>query len=88
MAYLEQAYNAEVVTPNDDADLTLSGGAITEGSNNGACLYIGTGGNIKVTMLGGQTVTFINVFDGTFMPIQVKKVWATDTDATDILALY
>ena len=88
MAYLEQAYNAEAVTPNDNADLTLSGGAIVEGSNNGACLYIGTGGNIKVTMLGGQVVTFVNVLDGTFMPIQVRRVWATDTDAADILALY
>lgn len=88
MAYLEQAYNAEAVIPNDNADLTLSGGAIVEGSNNGACLYIGTGGNIKVTMLGGQTVTFVSVPDGTFMPIQVRRVWDTDTDAADILALY
>lgn len=88
MAYLEQAYNAEYVTPDDNADLTLSGGAIVEGSNNGACLYIGTGGNLTVTMLGGQLVTFVNVPDGTFMPIQVRRVWATNTDAADILALY
>lgn len=88
MAYLEQAFNAEVVTPNDNADLTLSGGAITEGSNNGACLYIGTGGNVTVTMIGGQVVTFVNVVDGTFMPIQVRKVWASGTDAADILSLY
>jgi hypothetical protein len=88
MAYLEQAFNAEVVTPDDNNDLTLGGGAIREGSNNGACLYIGTGGNIKVTMLGGQVVVFRNVVDGTFMPIQVRKVWADTTDAQDILALY
>lgn len=88
MAYLEQGFNAEVVTPDDNADLTLGGGAIIEGTTNGACLYIGTGGNITVTMLGGQVVTFVNVVDGTFMPIQVKKVWATNTDAQDILALY
>lgn len=88
MAYLEQAFNAEVVTPNDNADLTLGGGTIIEGRNNGACLYIGTGGNITVTMIGGQVVTFVNVVDGTFMPIQVRKVWATGTDAADILTLY
>lgn len=88
MAYLEQGFNAEYVTPDDNADLTLSGGAIVEGSNNGACLYIGTGGNLTVTMLGGQLVTFVNVPDGTFMPIQVRRVWATNTDAADILALY
>jgi|694.fasta_scaffold87358_5 hypothetical protein len=88
MAYLEQAFNAEVVTPNDNADLTLGGGAIIEGRNNGACLYIGTGGNLTVTMIGGQVVTFANVVDGTFMPIQVRKVWASGTDAADILSLY
>lgn len=88
MNYLEQAFNAEVVTPNDNADLTLSGGAIIEGSNNGACLYVGTGGNLTVTMIGGQTVTFVNIVDGTFLPIQVRKVWATGTDAADILTLY
>jgi hypothetical protein len=88
MAYLEQAFNAEQVTPDDNADLQLSGGTIVSGSNNGACLYIGTGGNLTVTMLGGQTVLFSNVADGTFLPIQVRKVWQTGTDATDILALY
>jgi hypothetical protein len=88
MTYLEQAFNAEIVTPNNNSNITLSGGTINAASNNGACLYIGTGGKITVTMLGGQKVTFHNVVDGTFMPIQVQKVWATDTDASDILALY
>jgi hypothetical protein len=88
MGYLEQAFNAEVVTPNDNADLTLSGGAIVEGSNNGACLYIGTGGDLQVTMLGGQVVVFTNIPSGTFMPIQVRRVWATNTTASDILSLY
>jgi hypothetical protein len=88
MAYLEQAYNAEVITPDDNNNITLSGGNILNGTTTGACLYIGTGGNLTVTMLGGQTVTFTNIIDGTFMPIQVLKVWATGTDATDILALY
>ena len=88
MAYLEQAFNAEVVTPNDNADLTLGGGAIIEGRNNGACLYVGTGGSLKVTMLGGQVVTFVNVPDGTFLPIQVRKVWDDVTDCADIIDLY
>jgi len=88
MAYLEQAFNAEVVTPNDNADLTLSGGVIREGGNNGACLYIGTGGDLQVTMLGGQVVVFTNIPSGTFMPVQVRRVWATNTTASDILSLY
>ena len=88
MAYLEQAFNAEVVTPNNNADLTLSGGVIREGGNNGACLYIGTGGDLQVTMLGGQVVVFTNIPSGTFMPVQVRRVWATNTTASDILSLY
>lgn len=88
MAYLDQALNAESITPNNDADLTLSGGVIREGGNNGACLFVGTGGDIQVTMLGGQVVIFANVPDGTFLPIQVRRVWSTNTNASDILALY
>jgi hypothetical protein len=43
---------------------------------------------MQVTMLGGQTVVFVNIPDGTFLPIQVTRIWATNTDATDILALF
>lgn len=88
MAYLDQALNAQAVTPNNNADLSLAGGTIREGSNNGACLFIGTGGDIQVTMLGGQVVIFANVPDGTFLPIQVRRVWASNTNATDIIALF
>lgn len=88
MAYLEQALNAQTVTPNDSTDLSLAGGTITEGTSNGACLFIGTGGDIQVTMLGGQVVIFANVPDGTFLPIQVRRVWASNTNAADILALF
>jgi len=41
-----------------------------------------------VTMIGGQTVTFANVPNGSFLPIQVNKVFATGTGASSILALY
>ena len=82
-----QAFNAQVVTPNDSQNLVLSGSSIV-GIDNGACLFIGTGGNITITTIGGQTVTLTNLADGVFIPIQVKKVFATGTTASDILALY
>lgn len=50
-------------------------------------LYIGTGGNIKVRMASGNTVTFSNVSAGVF-PVQVDMVYSTDTTATGIVALY
>jgi hypothetical protein len=82
-----QAFNAETVSPNDSQDITLSGSPIT-GIENGACLYIGTGGNLTITTIGGQTIQLTNVANGSFIPIQVKRVWATGTSASGILALY
>jgi hypothetical protein len=50
-------------------------------------LYIGTGGNLKVRMASGNTVTFTSVAAGVF-PIQVDMVYSTDTTASGIFALY
>ena len=54
---------------------------------NGSALFIGTGGNVKVDLESGSTLTFYNVFDGTFLPISVKKVYKTGTTASNILSL-
>jgi hypothetical protein len=54
----------------------------------GAVLYIGTGGDVKVDTVSGDTVTFKNLADGSVLAVQVKKVYNTGTDATDIIALY
>ena len=49
-------------------------------------LYVGTSGDLTVTMAGGTDVVFKNVPDGTFLPIAVTKVKAATT-AADIIAL-
>ncbi len=63
----------------------------------GACLYVGNGGNVKVQMEDFSIVTFYNVASGSFLPIQVLKVYGTNltdplqtdgTTATDIIALF
>jgi hypothetical protein len=82
-----QAFNAEVVTPNDSQDITIAGSPIT-GIENGVLLYVGTGGDLTITTIGGQTVTLVNIADGSYVPIQVKKVWATGTTANNLIALY
>jgi len=82
-----QGFNAMDITPSDTNNVTLGGQAI-DGVENGVCLYVGSGGDIKVTMIGGQTVTFANVPNGSFLPIQVNKVWASGTGASSILGLY
>ena len=71
---------------------------------NSAALYIGTGGTLVCRVVGGNTTLynsdpgsgytiFYNIPDGTFFPVIVSAVWASDGDAidttcSDIVALY
>jgi hypothetical protein len=77
----DPALSAAVVVPNDAAELP----------NFSRMLYIadgGTGQSIKVTMLnGGEPVIFNNVPTGMLL-VQVRKVWATDTNVTDVVAVW
>lgn len=51
-------------------------------------LYVGGGGNLKVKMMRGTEVTFASVPTGAVLPICVRRVFATGTTATQIIALY
>jgi hypothetical protein len=62
--------------------------AIYGGTQDGAVLYIGTTGTLKVTTVAGDDVTFTGILAGSFFPVQVVKVWATGTTATNIIALW
>lgn len=57
-------------------------------NNQGAVLYIGGAGNIRVTTSGNDIITFAGIQAGTFFPVNVVKVWATGTDCTEIIALW
>ena len=72
------ASDAKSVAPNDGADLP-----------DGPCraLYLGTAGNLKVTMLDGTAIDLPNHPAG-YASLRVKRVWATGTTAADIRALY
>lgn len=85
--YQLQAYNFEEITPNDNANISIGGIPISDSIESGVCLYVGVGGDIKVTSIGGQIATFQNVASGSFLPIQVKRLWQTGTNATGIIAL-
>ena len=72
------AHSAVAVTPNDTGTLNPTRG-----------LYVGGAGAVKVDMAeNGSAVTFAGLQAGTVLPIQVVRVYSTDTDATDIVALY
>lgn len=75
------AWTAEEVTPSDSVNLTTWARA----------LWVGSAGNLKVIMAGDATntpVTFRGVKAGVWMPIQVKRVYATGTSASDIVAVF
>lgn len=68
---------AEDVTPSDSATLMKVTRAV----------YVGTGGDLAVHLIGGTAITFKNVANGTLLPIRVDQVLATGTTADDIRAL-
>jgi hypothetical protein len=88
MAYQKlQVQRAAVVTPSDTVNIPYVGGDGTTPS--WACtLYIGTGGNLRVLTEGGDDITFVNVLGGTTLPVNVVRVFATSTTASNIIALW
>ena len=85
MAYQKlQVERAASVTPSDTANIP----SVPGGTNNGCVLYVGSAGNLRVQTVGGDDVTFNNINTGAFIPVQIVKVYATGTTASNILALW
>jgi len=83
---------ALAVTPNDATILQNGIRALYIGGHGGGGGGGGDGGgggtaDVSIVTAGGQTVIFKHVPIGTFLPVQCVRVRATDTTATDILAL-
>lgn len=67
------------VTPSDSEELAYLTRA----------LYVGVGGNLSVKLRDDSAaVVFVGVAEGTILPLQVKQVMATNTTATNIIALW
>mgnify|MGYP000367202920 CR=1 FL=1 len=80
-----QTERAAAVTPSNTADIPYVGG----GDINWPCvLFIGGAGNLRVLTAGGDDVTFTGVLAGSFLPVQVTRVYSTGTTATNIVALW
>ena len=73
------AGNGLAVTLSDSVELTEFNREI----------FVGTGGNLKVTMAANQEdITLYNVPDGSRLPYVVTKVWATGTTASNIVIVW
>ena len=68
--------------------VTAKAYAIYGGEQEGAVLYIGTAGDLKVETVAGDEVTFVGVNTGAFFPGHGRKVCATGTSASNIIALW
>ena len=66
------------ITPSNTVDLERT----TRG------IYVGIGGDLKVDLVSGDTVTFVGLSSGMIHPIRVRRVYATGTDVDNILGLY
>lgn len=73
--------NADIFTTSPNSYTVYAGG-----NNDGCVLYVGAAGDLTVTTIGGDTVTFVGVLAGQFIPVKVLKVAASTAD--DILALW
>lgn len=51
-------------------------------------LYVGTGGNLRFLTEKGQDVILKNVPGGSLVPTRCTKVFATNTTASDIVAVF
>lgn len=65
------------ITPSDSADL----------ASDAAGIYVGVTGNIVLKTAGETTLTFVAVPAGTILPIDTRRVLATGTTATSLIAL-
>ena len=72
----DPAHHAVAVVPSNTVDLPAAS----------TFIYVGGSGSLKVTMLGGEILTFSNVPVG-WHPIRVTRVW-TSTTATQIVAVW
>lgn len=79
-----QSGRAKAVTPSDTVNIFYA----NAGDNQGNVLYIGTGGDLRVLTVSGDDIVFTNIQDGTFLPIQVLRVFSTNTTALNIVALW
>jgi len=79
-----QASRAQAVTPSDSTNIPTQ----VEGDNIGCLLYVGEAGDVAVETVGGDTVTFVGLLGGSFIPVHVRKVLSTGTTADSILAIW
>ena len=71
--------------PGDAATVTPSD---TRNFDTASVLFIGTTGSLRVLTAQGTDVTFNAVPGGTVLPLQVLRVYASGTSATNLVRIF
>lgn len=90
---------SRIISVDSETQITCSISVVSVGnvfsilsqSTEPAVLYVGTaaaGDTLKVRSAGGDDATFVNIQQGSFIPVQVKRVYNTGTTASNIVALF
>jgi hypothetical protein len=69
--------DAAVVTPSDTNNLATP-----------SVVFVGSAGNVRVLTAQGSDVLFTGVLGGTVLPVQVIRVFATNTTATGMVRVF
>lgn len=71
--------------PGDAAAVTTSD---TINFDTPSIVWVGGGGNVRVYTAQGSDVTFTGVLGGSVLPVQVLRVYATSTTATNMVRVF
>lgn len=86
-AEAKPAEYAKAITLSDTVAIDFDGK-----SHQTRAIYVGSGGDISVEMVGrglaDPTVVFLAVLTGTILPIEVTRVNVTGTTASSLIALW
>jgi hypothetical protein len=84
------ASNTIVSPPSDveDVDLSTIDWTPSQGSTNARQIYVGTAGDVKVTLIDGGVATYHNWPAGVSKSMLVTRIWKTGTTATQLEAEY
>lgn len=80
---IQSAARAFSITPDDNG-----ANGFPSGVPYAQRLFIGAGGDVKVTTPYGDTVIYQNVPTGTYLYVEAKKVFAAGTTAGEIVGEY
>ena len=71
--------------PGDAAVVTTSD---TVNLREPSVVFVGSAGNVRVLTSQGSDVTFTGVLGGSVLPVQVIRVFATNTTATGLVRVF